>query len=238
MEKIDETASKPPLFKPVGENAFLLEFTPNDNVICSEDVQAQVWAAMQWIEPRRTELSIEEAVPGIGNLLLQFKHGLHQFTKTPKWQQGLLTHILDQVSVLKPQDSDPHEIEIPIAYGGQWGPDLDIVANTLGLDTDEVIARHSNALYRVFCLGFQPGFAYLGGLDPALHCPRKQTPAIQIPAGSVAIGGAQTGIYPFASPGGWQIIGRTNCKLFNPLRDHPSLMQAGDRVRFKVVRAL
>jgi KipI family sensor histidine kinase inhibitor len=127
---------------------------------------------------------------------------------------------------------DGRLVEIPVCYGGDDGPDLAQVAATAGLDPASVVARHSAVEYRVGMLGFAPGFPYLLGLDPTLHTPRRARPRSSVPAGSVGIGGAQTGIYPHAGPGGWQLIGRTRLKLFDPLQDPPSLLAPGDRVRF------
>ncbi|WP_374713440.1 5-oxoprolinase subunit PxpB [Symbiobacterium terraclitae] len=127
---------------------------------------------------------------------------------------------------------DGREVEIPVVYGGEYGPDLEAVAAHTGLAAHEVVARHSGRLYRVYCLGFSPGFPYLGELDPALSVPRLSDPRVRVPGGSVGIGGAQTGIYPAASPGGWRLIGRTPVRLFDPDRTPPALLQPGDRVRF------
>lgn len=123
-------------------------------------------------------------------------------------------------------------MEIPVCYGGDFGPDLEAVADHCGLSPAVVIARHSSPEYRVFMLGFTPGFAYLGGLDPALLTPRRETPRLKVPAGSVGIAGTQTGIYPLDTPGGWQIIGRTPLKLFDPSLEEPCLLGPGDRLRF------
>ena len=123
-------------------------------------------------------------------------------------------------------------IELPVRYGGSEGPDLEAVARHAHLSVSEVIERHSAPEYVVFFIGFQPGFAYLGGLDPTLVTPRRKEPRVQVPAGSVGIGGAQTGVYPMASPGGWQLIGRTAEVLFDPARAAPALFEPGDRVRF------
>ncbi|MGV8041170.1 MAG: 5-oxoprolinase subunit PxpB [Thermoanaerobaculaceae bacterium] len=128
----------------------------------------------------------------------------------------------------------PHRlIGIPVAYGGEWGPDLANVARHVGITREEVVARHSGATYRVHFLGFSPGFPYLGGLPPELATPRLPTPRPRVPAGSVAIGGAQTGVYPQATPGGWRIIGRTPLALFDPYRPSPALLTLGDRVAFR-----
>ncbi|HEX5110262.1 MAG TPA: 5-oxoprolinase subunit PxpB [Vicinamibacterales bacterium] len=123
-------------------------------------------------------------------------------------------------------------VEIPVMYGGADGPDLEAVAAFAGVSEAEVIARHSRADYRVYMLGFLPGFAYMGPVDSAIAMPRRSSPRLNVPAGSVGIAGAQTGVYPFASPGGWQIIGRTSATMFDPGRTPPSLLAPGDRVRF------
>lgn len=123
-------------------------------------------------------------------------------------------------------------IDIPVHYGGSAGSDLDEVARHTGLSRDEVIGLHSAAEYTVYFLGFLPGFAYLGGMDPRLATPRRREPRLMVPAGSVGIGGEQTGIYPIASPGGWQLIGRTSLPMFDSARDPPSLLLPGDTVCF------
>ncbi|MCL6593299.1 MAG: 5-oxoprolinase subunit PxpB [Alicyclobacillus sp.] len=131
----------------------------------------------------------------------------------------------------------PKTVEIPVCYGGAYGPDLAEVAAYHGLAEEAVIHLHSTADYTVRMLGFAPGFPYLGGMPPRLATPRRATPRVQLPAGSVAIGGAQTGIYPFPSPGGWHVIGRTPLRLFTPTADPPALLQAGDHVRFVPISA-
>ncbi len=129
-------------------------------------------------------------------------------------------------------EDGPRLVEIPVCYGGASGPDLDAVARLHGLTPDEVIRRHCAPRYRVQFLGFLPGFAYLSGLPPGLETPRLDTPRLAVPAGAVGIGGAQTGIYPLESPGGWRILGRTPLRLFDPSHEPPALLRAGDRVRF------
>jgi KipI family sensor histidine kinase inhibitor len=124
-------------------------------------------------------------------------------------------------------------VEVPVVYDGQ---DLATVAGLTGLDAEEVVRRHTGPEYTVAFLGFSPGFPYLVGLDPALRVPRRDTPRTSIPAGSVGLAGDQTGIYPSASPGGWQLIGRTEVTLFDPGRDPPALLAPGDRLRFTVAR--
>jgi inhibitor of KinA len=126
-------------------------------------------------------------------------------------------------------------VEIPVCYGGEFGQDLDFVAQHNNLDPDEVIRRHSEVGYRIYAIGFAPGFCYLGGLDPRIHTPRLATPRLQVPAGSVGIAGGQTGIYPLASPGGWQLIGRTPLRLFDPEREPPIPYRPGDCIRFRAI---
>ena len=128
------------------------------------------------------------------------------------------------------------EIVIPVCYGGDFGPDLAEVAAQAGLGEDATIALHSGAKYRVHAIGFAPGFPYLAGLPEKLRIPRRATPRTRVPAGSVGIGGAQTGVYPLATPGGWQLIGRTPLSLFRPENEtEPALLQPGDRVRFQPI---
>ena len=122
--------------------------------------------------------------------------------------------------------------EIPVCYGGEFGPDLSTIAEHAGLSEQEVINIHSSTDYLIYMLGFLPGFTYLGGLDERIHTPRLANPRIRIPAGSVGIGGSQTGIYPMDSPGGWQLMGMTPVKTYDPDREVPILVEAGDYIRF------
>lgn len=126
-------------------------------------------------------------------------------------------------------------IEIPVCYASEFAFDLEDVARRAGLDPKTVVDLHSGAEYRVHCIGFTPGFPFLSGLPPKLATPRRETPRTEIPAGSVGIGGKQTGIYPIKSPGGWNIIGRTPARLFDPQEDPPVLLRAGDRVCFRPI---
>jgi len=126
-------------------------------------------------------------------------------------------------------------VEIPVRYGGEDGPDLDAVAAHAGLSAQDVVALHCAGEYRVAMLGFAPGFPYLIGMDPRLSMPRLPTPRARVAAGSVGIGGAQTGIYPRPGPGGWRLIGRTAMVLFDAARDPPAALAPGDRVRFVAV---
>lgn len=130
------------------------------------------------------------------------------------------------------EGAGPHLHTIPVLYDG---PDLDFVAEQTGLSADEVIRRHTEPEYLVYLLGFAPGFAYLGDLHPVLVLPRRSSPRTRVPAGSVAIAGAQTAVYPLATPGGWHLLGSTPLRMFDPARDPAALLTAGDRVRFESV---
>ena len=122
--------------------------------------------------------------------------------------------------------------EIPTTYGGEYGPDIEFVAQHNNLTIEEVIDIHTSTNYLIYMLGFTPGFTYLGGLDKRIETPRLENPRTKIPAGSTGIAGKQTGIYPIESPGGWQLIGRTPVKLYDPFNDPPVILSAGDYVRF------
>lgn len=148
--------------------------------------------------------------------------------------------ITDHISALLDRGSDsvgstPNKVIIPVCYGGEYGPDLQELAESHQLSMEEVIRLHSEHVYRVYMIGFVPGFAYMGGMDSRLATPRKAVPRKAIPAGSVGIAGEQTGIYPLATPGGWQLIGRTPLQLFDTGREVPALLKAGDRVTFQPI---
>lgn len=126
-------------------------------------------------------------------------------------------------------------VEVPVSYGGALGPDLDDVARAHEITADEVVRIHTSGDYLVYMVGFMPGFAYLGGLSPKLATPRRTTPRTIVPAGTVGIGGSQTGVYPLDSPGGWNLIGKTPLAVFDIARPQPALLATGDRVRFRAI---
>ena len=173
-----------------------------------------------------------DCVPAYASLAVffdaaQFPDRCDPSTSVQAWLEPLLSAAGDA------DTAEPGRLfEIPVCYGRDCGPDLQEVATASGFDADEVIARHHAPIYTVAMIGFAAGFPYLLGLDPALSMPRLATPRASLAAGSVAIGGGQTGIYPRASPGGWRIIGRTPLNLFDARRDPPALLAPGDRVRF------
>jgi inhibitor of KinA len=126
-------------------------------------------------------------------------------------------------------------VEIPVCYGGEFGPDLAEAAQRTGLSTDEVVRRHTATEFPVYVIGFAPGFPYMGGLPKELALPRRASPRTKVPPGSVGIVNDQTCIYPLATPGGWNLIGRTPTKMFLPQEEPPTLLRAGDRVRFRAI---
>lgn len=213
---------QPPQLHPLGDRALLCSLPPPATLPQQQRIWVLATLASEWEE-------VSEVVPGMNNLTL--------ITKRPVIDLDTLSQrVLKSWPKLGSSASEGRMVEIPVVYGGSAGPDLDNVARHTGLSTREVIERHSNAEYVVYFLGFLPGFAYMGGLDASLATPRHTTPRVSIPAGSVGIGGEQTGIYPMASPGGWQLIGRTALQLFDPSQQPPTLLRPGDRVRFTVER--
>ena len=167
-----------------------------------------------------------EAIPGYNSLLFIFNPVR---ITTVILQEKILDmdRAIDHGPVLAPRT-----VEIPVVYGGEYGPDLEWVARYHSLEVEEVIRLHTRHRYHVYMIGFTPGFAYMGELPPALETPRKETPRTAVPRGSVGLAEEQTGIYPSESPGGWQIVGRTPLKLFDPGKMPPTLLQIGDQVRF------
>lgn len=202
----------------LGEHAVVLESPPPATLSC----QRRIW----WLaDTLRAQGVFIDIVPGMNNLTVLPDPARQDIGEIPAQLMALWQQAADMAL---PQ----RQVEIPVHYGGEYGPDLAAVAAHCGLSEQQVIHRHSAAQYTVFFLGFQPGFAYLGGLPAALATPRRAEPRLRVPAGSVGIGGEQTGIYPASSPGGWQLIGRTALQLFEPQREPPSLLLPGDSVRF------
>ncbi len=210
---------------PVGDAAVTCELGEAP----AADVQARVRALGRSLQAEPLP-GQRECVPALTSLLAIFDP---RVTTVAELGDGLCRRL--QERTLEPT-SRVHEI--PVCYGGPEGPDLAEVAARLGLSAAEVIALHSGADYEVELLGFMPGFAYLGTLPGALELPRRATPRTRLPAGSVAIAGRQTGIYPAASPGGWHVLGRTSVRLFDATRRPPALLQPGDHVRFRPVATL
>lgn len=207
----------------LGDEALVCEAPPPATL----EVQRRIWAVAACA---RGWDAVREVVPGMNNLTITFD-ALGAGADTLAAALEAAWHEAEGAAQAA---QEGREVEIPVSYGGAAGPDLAAVAEHTGLTPADVAARHAAGVYTVFFLGFQPGFAYLGGLDAALHTPRRREPRLAVPAGSVGIGGEQTGIYPAQAPGGWQLIGRTALALFDPARNPPTLLMPGDRVRFVV----
>jgi len=202
----------------LGETAVVLELEPPVTLA----TQKRIWRLTQ----RLAEIpEVVEAIPGMNNITVVLRNpqslALDAIERLQRWWE--------ESEALEPES---RFIEIPVVYGGAGGPDLGEVARHAGLSEKQVVELHSSIDYVVWFLGFQPGFPYLGGLPEQLATPRRAEPRLQVPAGSVGIGGAQTGIYPLMSPGGWQLIGHTPLPLFDSKRDEPVLLRPGDTVRF------
>ena len=202
----------------LGETAVVLELEPPVTLA----TQKRIWRLTQ----RLGEIpEVVEAIPGMNNITVVLRNphslALDAIERLQRWWE--------ESEALEPES---RYIEIPVVYGTAAGPDLGEVARHAGLTEKQLVELHSSIDYVVWFLGFQPGFPYLGGLPEQLATPRRDEPRLQVPAGSVGIGGAQTGIYPIATPGGWQLIGHTPLPLFDPHRDEPVLLRPGDTVRF------
>lgn len=216
-----------PTLAALGEDAVLLQFDERIDA----GINAAVHALAARIQARRPA-GLVEIVPAFACLALRFD--LDRLAAG----HSALDAARACLAATRIDDNDDEPVasprlhEIVVRYGGDAGPDLPVVAEQAGLDVETVIARHTGGDYQVAMLGFAPGFPYLLGLDPALATPRRATPRTEVAAGSVGIGGAQTGIYPQRGPGGWQIIGRTDAVLFDAGRQLPTLLAPGDRVRF------
>lgn len=179
---------------------------------------------------------IDERLPGIRETVPTFRSLLVSYDPRV-WSFRKLAARLTKLAAMQggTDNAERRVIEIPVLYGGAYGEDLPDVAVHAGISTDEVVRRHSAPEYLIYMLGFLPGFAYLGGLDPTIVTPRLETPRTKIPGGSVGIGGEQTGIYPMDSPGGWRLIGSTPLKPYDASRKEPFLYQAGDYIKFMPV---
>lgn len=218
----DITTMSQPQIHFLGDSALLCTLAPPATL----KQQQRIW----WLaDQAATWPEVAEVVPGMNNLTLILNHAVTDLDPLTRRIMALWKDI-DATSIVG------RDIDIPVVYGGNDGPDLEAVARHTGLTTKEVIERHSSADYVVYFIGFMPGFAYMGGLDPVLATPRHTQPRLSIAAGSVGIGGEQTGIYPMTSPGGWQLLGRTALSLFDPAQELPTLLRPGDRVRFTVER--
>lgn len=169
---------------------------------------------------------VTEAVPTYRSLMVHYDPGVIRYDQLEKE----LRMLLGRLSGVQVPPSDV--LEIPVLYGGEAGPDLEFVAEYHHKTPEEIVELHTSTDYLIYMLGFTPGFTYLGGMSEELATPRLQQPRVTIPAGSVGIAGAQTGVYPIDSPGGWQLIGKTPVRMYDPNRPQPILPKAGEYIRF------
>ena len=210
-----------PLFLPAGDMAIVVEL--GDAI--SPQINRKVRSLTDALE--------QGGIPGVFDFLPTYRSVLVYYDplqiSSSDVQEGI-ERLLENTE--QADAGERHIVHLPTLYGGEMGADIEFVSQHTGIDEQELIKIHSGADYLVYMMGFSPGFAYLGGLDQRLATPRLQSPRTEIPAGAVGIAETQTGIYPMASPGGWQLIGRTPLKLFDPTRERPVLLSAGDYVRF------
>lgn len=213
MEKVRVVAA--------GDSAILIQFQQE----ISEEVNRRISATVQLIKMQQIE-GIVDMIPAYASLLVEYNPLVIRY-------EELFRRLRSLVKMDTRVESMEKKVwEIPVCYGGNFGPDLDFVSEKSSLTVEEVIEKHSSIDYLIYMLGFLPGFTYLGGLPEALHTNRLDSPRLRIPAGSVGIGGSQTGVYPVDSPGGWRLIGKTPVKMYDPLKKEPILTRAGEYIRF------
>ncbi|CQR71000.1 Kinase A inhibitor [Sporomusa ovata DSM 2662] len=239
MSQQTETAVLEYQLLPVGEAALMVEFGKGIN----PETNKKVKALADYLD-RQPLPGMLEYVSAYSSVTVFFNPvQVKQLCKEQFYQQAeLLAYEVFAdllIEVLSKLDNSvaivPRTVEIPVCYGGEFGPDLAYVAEHNNLTMEEVIEIHSQGQYLVYMIGFAPGFPYLGGMSEKIATPRRSSPRLEIPAGSVGIAGMQTGVYPITTPGGWQLIGRTPLPLFRPLAACPSLLQAGDIIRFRPI---
>lgn len=229
-----EAATAQPQLFAMGDRALVAEYGRS----LSAAVNARVRAAAEYLLSHPLP-GVTDVVPAFAALTVHFDPlhvAAHYRSSDPlESMRDALQHALARAP--ETPKHKPRTVEVPVCYGGEFGEDLDAVAKRCGLSTEEVVKIHVTPVYQVHALGFVPGFAYLGGMDRRIAVPRLDEPRKRVPAGSVGIGGDQTGVYPFETPGGWNLIGRTPIALFRIDSDPPSLMAPGDHVRFVAIGA-
>ena len=209
----------------MGDRSLLVELGEK----IAPDVNRRVQELMLQLQQTRLP-GVREFAPGYRSLLVVFD----PLTLSPSELKARITDVAGRPASARLPKAKL--LTVPVFYGGDYGPDLEWVAGHLGISTDEVIRLHTETMYRVYMIGFTPGYPYMGELPAALAVPRRSTPRTRVPKGSVGIAQRQTGIYSVESPGGWQIIGWTPIELFDPTRQLPSLLEMGDKVKFEAVR--
>ena len=218
---------------PLGDNALVLEVGSVIDEPTHRRVQA-TWGALA----AAPLPAVNELVPAYTTVTVFYDPWAAVQAGAP--EQGITDWLAEKLRerLKNPPKTEKRKsrlVEIPVCYGGEFGPDLGRVAAQAKLSPEEVIKRHGKADYLVHLIGFAPGFPYLGGLPTELHTPRHAKPRMAVPPGSVGIGGEQTGIYPLATPGGWNLIGRTPLRIFRPEQNPPVLLTAGDEVKFRAI---
>ncbi|MFS0574124.1 5-oxoprolinase subunit PxpB [Sporosarcina sp. 179-K 3D1 HS] len=220
-----------PLIKPLGDSALHVQLGAGIDPAIHEKVKN----LLRLLNEQPFEGWIE-CVPAYNNITVYYDPTLVLQSHSAEAQssfQKVSAYILGLIQQLGESGSSAGNIvTIPVLYGGEFGPDLEHVAQVNGLTTDQVIDIHSGSDYLVYMIGFAPGFPFMGGMDERIATPRKDSPRLSIPPGSVGIAGKQTGIYPLETPGGWQIIGRTPVDLFLPELTPPTRLQSGDKIKF------
>lgn len=204
-----------------GDSALLIEFEQK----IAPEINAQITAFVHLLKGQHIE-GVTDLIPAFASLLINYDPRVIGYKDLKARIEELL-----KIEVSE-EAGDARVFEIPVCYGGEYGPDIANIAENAGLSEQEVIDIHCSKDYLIYMLGFLPGFVYLGGLDERIHTPRLANPRISIPAGSVGIAASQTGIYPLNSPGGWQLLGMTPVKTYDPERETPILVEAGDYIRF------
>jgi inhibitor of KinA len=212
-----------PKIVPLGDSALLVQLGDEIDI----QINHRIHALASLIDRSPIE-GIIETVPAYGTLLIHYDPLVLAYSKANQWVRSKMEQVQDS------KLGKPRHIEVPVKYGGEYGPDLEAVAAYHKLKVEDVIRIHSERIYTVYMMGFTPGFPYMGKLDDAIATPRLEVPRTNVPQGSVAIAGFQTGIYPLTSPGGWQLLGHTPLQLFDPNSDHPFLFSPGDEVKFIV----
>jgi len=219
--------------EPLGDSAILLTFGETANPEVHHWIQSFLHAVSNRPFSWMTEASPAFTSIAIFYDPIKIAHVQHPFDQIKQEIESFI----DNIDMTSNHSRDNHIVDIPVCYGGEFGPDLGAVASLHHITPNELIRLHSDGQYLVHMIGFTPGFPYLGGMTEKLATPRRSTPRLVIPAGSVGIAGSQTGVYPLDSPGGWNIIGRTPIPLFRPNQDPPSLLKTGDIVRFYPISA-
>jgi len=216
--------SDEPFVSLLGTSALLFEAPGETSLPTQQRIWALARAAEDWPE-------IREAVPGMNNLMLSF-------ASPPARLEPIEARLHAAWACVEPLAVAGRLFELPVVYGGEGGPHMADVIAHIGLDADAIAEIHSAPVYPVYALGSHPGYCYLGGMDPRIATPRRKSPVLSVPGGAVSIGGAQTGVSASAGPSGWNTIGATAMRFFDPEQNPPALLRPGDRIRFQIAKVI